>query len=62
ARRAELSARADRFDAELRAGGAARLRLRRRLAALKGALLRRRDYHREPPREIVEAFGDLRAV
>jgi len=62
ARRAELSARADRFDAELRAAGAARLRLRRRLAAMKGALLRRRDYYPEPPPELVDAFGDLRAV
>jgi glycosyltransferase involved in cell wall biosynthesis len=61
-RRAELSARAERFDAELRAGGAARLRLRRRAAAVKAALLRRRDYYREPPAELVDAFGDLRAV
>jgi glycosyltransferase involved in cell wall biosynthesis len=60
--RAELAARADRFDAELRRAGAARLRLRRRLAAVKTALLRRRDYYREPPRELVDAFGDLRAV
>jgi glycosyltransferase involved in cell wall biosynthesis len=60
--RAELAARADRFDAELRRAGAARLRLRRRLAAVKSALLRRRDYYREPPRELVDAFGDLRAV
>jgi glycosyltransferase involved in cell wall biosynthesis len=62
ARRAELSARADRFDAELRRAGAARLGVRRRLAALKGALRRRRDYYAEPPRELVDAFGDLRAV
>jgi glycosyltransferase involved in cell wall biosynthesis len=62
ARRAELAARADRFDAELRAGGAARLRLRRRAAAIKDALLRRRDYYAEPPPELLDAFGDLRAV
>ena len=61
-RRAELATRAERFDAELRAGGATRLRLRRRLAALKGALLRRRDYYPEPPPELLDAFGDLRAV
>jgi glycosyltransferase involved in cell wall biosynthesis len=60
--RAEIAARAARFDAELRAAGAARLGLRRRAAAIKGALLRRRDYYREPPSELVEAFGDLRAV
>jgi glycosyltransferase involved in cell wall biosynthesis len=60
--RAELAARADRFDAELRAAGAARLRLRRRLAAAKGRLTRRRDYFREPPPELVDAFGDLRTV
>jgi glycosyltransferase involved in cell wall biosynthesis len=60
--RAELAARADRFDAELRRAGAARLRLRRRLAAVKTALLRRRDYYREPPPELVDAFGDLGTV
>ena len=62
ARRAELTARAERFDAELRSAGAVRLRLRRRAAAIKGALLRRRDYYREPPPELIDAFGDLRAV
>jgi glycosyltransferase involved in cell wall biosynthesis len=60
--RAGIAARAARFDAELRAGGAARLGLRHRAAAIKGALLRRRDYYGAPPPELVEAFGDLRAV
>jgi glycosyltransferase involved in cell wall biosynthesis len=60
--RAEIAARAERFDAELRAAGAARLGLRRRLAAIKGRLTSRRDYFDEPPRELVDAFGDLRAL
>jgi hypothetical protein len=29
---------------------------------MKAALLHRRDFHREPPRELREAFGDLRSV
>jgi hypothetical protein len=60
--RAEIAARAERFDAELRAAGAARLGLRRRLAAIKGRVTTRRDYYREPPPEMVAAFGDLRSV
>jgi glycosyltransferase involved in cell wall biosynthesis len=60
--RAALSARAEQFDAQLRAAGATRLGFRRRAAAVKAALLRRRDYFREPPADVREAFGDLRDV
>jgi glycosyltransferase involved in cell wall biosynthesis len=52
--RAELRARS---VATVAVGG-----LRRRVAAVKKALLSRRDYYREPPAEVREAFGDLRAV
>jgi glycosyltransferase involved in cell wall biosynthesis len=54
--RAELLARSARFEA------VPRQRLRRRAVAVKKALLRRRDYFREPPAEVREAFGDLRTV
>ena len=66
--RRALAARADRFDAELdalqgrRRVAGALWRLRRRAAAAKAALTYRRDFHAETPRELREAFGDLRAV
>jgi glycosyltransferase involved in cell wall biosynthesis len=66
--RRELAARAERFDAELAAMRGQRpvagvlWRLRRRAAAVKAALRHRRDFHREPPNELREAFGDLRSV
>ena len=66
--RRELAARAERFDAELAAmRGQRRVagvlwRLRRRAAAAKAALRHRRDFHREPPNELRDAFGDLRSV
>jgi glycosyltransferase involved in cell wall biosynthesis len=54
ARRAELRARSE--------AGAGPSRLHRRVAALKKALLYRRDYFREPPPEVRDAFDDLRTV
>ena len=66
--RAELRRRADRFDDELaalegrrRVAGTLRA-LRHRAAVVKTRLLHRRNFHAEPPREIREAFGDLRRV
>jgi glycosyltransferase involved in cell wall biosynthesis len=67
-RRRELRARAARFDAEVEAlSGRRRLalaawRARRRVAAARARLRRSRDYYVEPPAELLEAFGDLRAV
>ena len=64
-RRRELRARAERFDAEVEAlQGRRRLalaawRARRRVAAARRRLRRERDYFREPPPELVAAFGDL---
>lgn len=68
ATRRALQARAERFDAEAAAiRGRRRLagagwRLRRRAAAVRARLRRERDFHREPPAELREAFGDLRAI
>ena len=67
-RRRELRARAARFDAEVEALHGRRplalaaWRARRRLAAGKRRLRRERDYFREPPPELITAFGDLRAI
>jgi glycosyltransferase involved in cell wall biosynthesis len=68
ATRAELRRRADRLDAEVaalegrrRVAGTLKA-LRHRAAVVKTRLLHRRDFHAEPPREIREAFGDLRSV
>jgi hypothetical protein len=67
-RRLELRARAERFDAEVEALRGRRplalaaWRARRRVAAARRRLRRERDYFREPPPELVAAFGDLRAI
>lgn len=67
-RRRALRTRVARFDAEVAAlEGRRRLalatwRARRRLAATRARLRRERDYYAEPPAEVREAFGDLRAV
>jgi len=60
--RARLIARAEGFDAELAAVDGPRARLVRAAVAARKALTRRRDYFSEPPGELVDAFGDLRAV
>jgi glycosyltransferase involved in cell wall biosynthesis len=66
--RRALDARVERFDAELaalqgrRRVASAVWRLRRRAALTKAALRQRRDFYREAPAELLEAFGDLRAV
>jgi glycosyltransferase involved in cell wall biosynthesis len=67
-RRRSLRARVERFDAEVAAlEGRRRIalalwRARRRVAAARATLRRRRDYYAEPPAEVLAAFGDLRAV
>jgi hypothetical protein len=68
ATRAELRGRADRLDDEVaalegrrRVAGTLKA-LRHRAAVVKTRLLHRRTFHAEPPREIREAFGDLRRV
>jgi glycosyltransferase involved in cell wall biosynthesis len=60
--RARLAAKAEGFDAELARLDRPRARLQRAAVAAKKALLRRRDYFSEPPAELRDAFGDLRAV
>jgi hypothetical protein len=66
--RAQLRRRADRLDAELaalegrrRVAGTLRA-LRHRAAVVKTRLLHRRNFHAEPPREVRQAFGDLRRL
>jgi hypothetical protein len=61
-RRERLAAKADGFEAELATVDGPRARLTRAAVAAKTALLRRRDYFSEPPAELADAFGDLRAV
>jgi glycosyltransferase involved in cell wall biosynthesis len=66
--RRELKARADQLDARIdalrsrRRVAGALLRLRRRAGAAKTRLTQSRDFHKEPPPEVRDAFGDLRAV
>jgi glycosyltransferase involved in cell wall biosynthesis len=60
--RARLTAKAGEFDAELATLNGPRARLLRAAVAAKKALTRRRDYFSEPPAELSDAFGDLRAV
>jgi len=66
--RAALLARAGRLDRDVaalegrrRVAGTLKA-LRHRAAVARTRLLHRRSFHAEPPREIREAFGDLRAV
>jgi glycosyltransferase involved in cell wall biosynthesis len=60
--RARLTAKADGFDAELAKLNGPRARLVRAAVAARKSLTRRRDYFSEPPAEVADAFGDLRAV
>ncbi len=60
--RARLSAKADGFDAELPKVNGPRARLVRAAVTARKSLTRRRDYFSEPPDEVADAFGDLRAV
>jgi glycosyltransferase involved in cell wall biosynthesis len=66
--RERLRARSLAFDAEVAAlEGRRRLagvrwRFRRGIASVRRRLTYDRDYHREPPAELREAFGDLRSV
>jgi len=60
--RERLTAKADGFDAELAKVNGPRARLVRTAVAARQSLTRRRDYFGEPPAEVTDAFGDLRAV
>jgi len=60
--RDRLTAKADGFDAELAKVNGPRARLVRTAVAARKSLTRRRDYFSEPPAEVTDAFGDLRAV
>jgi len=60
--RGRLTAKADGFDAELAKVNGPRARLVRTAVAARQSLTRRRDYFGEPPAEVTDAFGDLRAV
>ena len=60
--RERLTAKADGFDAELAKVNGPRARLARTAVAARKSLTRRRDYFSEPPAEVTDAFGDLRAV
>jgi hypothetical protein len=66
--RAELRRRAERLDGDVaalegrrRVAGTLKA-LRHRAAVVKARLLHGRNFHAEPPREIREAFGDLRRI
>ena len=60
--RERLTAKSDGFDAELAKVNGPRARLVRTAVAARKSLTRRRDYFSEPPAEVTDAFGDLRAV
>jgi glycosyltransferase involved in cell wall biosynthesis len=60
--RARLTAKADDFDAKLSTLDGPRARVVRAAVTARKALTRPRDYFSDPPAELADAFGDLRAV